>query len=152
MIPGPTAMDLDCGPAGGGATNCGTVLNQWENNNFIGYTDPSSGLPPGLWYLTPGANIVITSSYNNEFGIRNGDTCGTNNITCVDPLLVNEPAVPWPGSITDLDVFNPFVSGNSFYPTSGSPLIGAGTPITGLTTDYYGVAQPNPPTIGAVQP
>jgi hypothetical protein len=66
--------------------------------------------------------------------------------------MVNEPVVPWPGDVTDLDVFNPFVSGNSFYPTSGSPLIGAGTPISGLTTDYYGVAQPNPPTIGAIKP
>jgi hypothetical protein len=146
-----TGLDFNCGPTGGGASNCGSVLNLWQDNNFLGYTNPG-GPAPGLWYIVPGSNVVVTSSYNNEFGIRNGDTCGVNNITCADPQLVSEPAQPWPGAITDLDVFNPFVTGNSFHPTSGSPLIGAGTVISGLTADFYGVAQPNPPTIGAVKP
>jgi hypothetical protein len=146
-----TGLDLNCGPAGGGATNCGSVLNLWENNNFLGYAWPG-GENPGLWYIVPGSNVVVSSAYNNEFGIRNGDNCGTNHITCSDPLLQNEPAVPWPGTISDLDVFNPFVTGNGFSPSSGSPLRGAGTPVSGLTTDYNGVTRPNPPTIGAVEP
>jgi Putative Ig domain len=148
----PTGIDYDCGPAGGGATTCGSVLNLWQDNLFLGYTDPGLGSAPGLWYIAPNTNIVITSSYNFEFGIRNGDTCGTNNITCSDPLLVNEPASPWPGALPDLDVYNPFVTGNSFYPTTGSPLIGAGTPVSGMTTDYNGVTRPTNPTIGAVEP
>ncbi len=147
-----TGIDYNCGPAGGGATNCASVPNIWENNNFIGYTAPFVTYAPALWYIVPGSNINITSSFNNEFGIRAGDTCGTNNIVCVDPLLVGEPAEPWPGTQTDLDVFNPFVTGNSFYPTPGSPLIGAGTPVSGMTTDYNGVTRPTAPTIGAVEP
>jgi hypothetical protein len=105
-----------------------------------------------LYYADP--SILFTGLYNNEFGLKSGttDTCGTNNITCVDPLMVNEPAQPWPGSESALDVFNPFISNNSFYPTGSSPLIGAGTTIAGLTTDYYGTATTNPPMIGAVQP
>jgi hypothetical protein len=151
VIASPTGMDLNCGPAGGGASNCGSVVNEWKNNNFLGYTNPGQQAP-GLWFITPGSNIVVTSSNNNEFGIRNGDKCGVNNITCSDPLLVSEPVEPWPGTIADLDVFNPFVTGNSLHPTSGSPLIGAGTVISGLTVDFYNVAQPSPPTIGAVKP
>jgi hypothetical protein len=146
-----TGIDSNCGPVGGGATNCGAVLNLWQNNSFLGYTQPG-GEASGLWYITPGSNVVITSSYNDEFGIRNGDTCGANHVTCSDPLLTNEPAQPWPGDIGDLDVFNPFVAGNAFHPTSGSPLIGAGTSISSVTTDFYGKVRPNPPTIGAVEP
>ena len=147
-----TGIDYNCGPAGGGATNCGSVANIWQDNNFLGYAPSFVYLAPGLWYVVPNSNINITSSYNNEFGIRNGDTCGTNNITCADPLLVNEPAAPWPGTQTDLDVFNPFVTGNSFQPSSGSPLVGAGTAVNGLTLDYNGKTRPNPPSIGAVEP
>jgi hypothetical protein len=36
-------------------------------------------------------------------------------------------------------------------PTITSPTVGAGTPITGLTTDIMGNAVPNPPSIGAVE-
>jgi hypothetical protein len=131
--------------------------NVFTNNNFLGYTDPSlgSGEPPALFYVDPGyPYITITSSYNNEYNIKpnTGDTCGTNHITCIDPLLANEPALPWPGTETGLDRFNALATSNSFYPTSSSPLIGAGTTISGLTEDYYGVVQPASPTIGAVEP
>lgn len=147
-----TGIDYNCGPTGGGLSNCGAVPNIWQDNNFLGYTPASVYEGPGLWYIVPGSNINITSSYNNEFGIRNGDTCGTNNITCGDPMLVNEPVQPWPGTETDLDVFNPFVKGNSFFPASGSPLIGTGIAVPGLTTDYNGVTRPSAPTIGAFEP
>jgi hypothetical protein len=132
--------------------------NVFTNNNFLGYTDPSpifSGSAPALFYVDPAyPYITITSSYNNEYNIKpgTGDHCGTNHILCVDPLLVKEPALPWPGTETDFDVFNAFVTGNSFYPAIGSPLIGAGTTISGLTTDYYATNRPTPPTIGAVEP
>jgi hypothetical protein len=132
--------------------------NVFTNNNFLGYTDPSSifsGEAPALYYTSPDyPYITITSTYNNEYGIKagTGDTCGVNHITCSDPLLVHEPALTWPGSETALDVFNPFVSNNSFHPTSSSPLIGAATTLLGQTTDYYGTTRPTPPTIGAVQP
>jgi hypothetical protein len=152
VMAGPTGMDLDCGPAGGGATNCGSVLNLWENNNFLGYTDPGIGTAPGLWYITPGSNVVVTSSYNNESGIRDGDTCGVNHVTCVDPFMLSAPASPWPGTQSDLDAFNPFVGNNSLYPGSSSPLIGAGLAVGGLTKDYYGATRRSPPTIGAVEP
>jgi hypothetical protein len=65
---------------------------------------------------------------------------------CSDPLLLNEPSQTWVSEAA-LDVFNPFIAHNSFYPTSGSPLLGAGT-TGGASVDYYGVASSN--LIGAV--
>jgi hypothetical protein len=154
-----TILDANCGYVDGAGgheeTNCGTSPLVWTGNNILGYVGPANGgQAPGLWYFNPGAggSLVLTSSLNNEFGIRNGDTCGTNTITCVDPQLVSEPAQTWPGSEAALDAFDPTATGSSFYPATGSPLIGAGTTISGLTTDYHGVTRPSHPTIGAVEP
>ena len=145
-------------------TNCTNAVIL-KDNNFIGYTDPNIGAQPALYcalgtdsncYVSNafGNGLTYTGTYNNEFGLKNGttDTCGVGNITCVSPLLVSQPTLPWPGSETALDVFNPFTgTGNSFYPTSGSPLIGTGTPLGGLTADYYGTTRANPPTLGGVE-
>jgi hypothetical protein len=154
-----TIMDANCGYVDGGGvheeTNCGSSPLVWTDNNILGYIGPANGgQAPGLWFFDPGAggSLVLTSSSNNEFGIRNGDTCGTNTITCLNPLLVNEPVQPWPGSEAAMDVFDPTVIGSSFYPATGSPLIGAGTPISGLSIDYHGLTRPSHPTIGAVEP
>jgi hypothetical protein len=45
-----------------------------------------------------------------------------------------------------------FLDNFNFQPASGSPAIGHGIPVSGITTDYYGKARPNPPSIGAVEP
>lgn len=147
-------VEFDCGPTGGGSTNCNTITNDWKDNNFLGYSSPNfSSVAPFMWFVVSGSNVVFTSEFNSEFGIRAGDTCGTNNIICGDPLMKSEPAQIWPGSYAALDVFNPFGgTTNSFYPSSSSPLIHAGTTVSGLTTDYYAVARPSPPSMGAVEP
>ena len=49
-------------------------------------------------------------------------------------------------------VSNPlFVSSTDFHLQAGSPAIGKGLPVSGLTTDYAGVAVKNPPSIGAYE-
>lgn len=144
-------------------TTCNTSTTSWIDNNLLGYTDAGAGSPTALFCLlntdgstctlSSNSGIALTNSFNNEYGWRSGttDTC-TGNITCVSPLLVNQPAETFPGTQTDFDVFNPFVSNNSFYPTGSSPLIGAGTTLAGLGADYYGTTRPSPPTIGGVEP
>ena len=146
--------------------NCGSTINTVKDNNFLGYTDPNPilGVPSALYCalssnstcnLISDGGVQFTGFNNNEFGLKPGttDPCGKNGITCVNPLLISQPAVPWPGSETALDGFNPYAgSGNSFYPTPSSPLLGAGVAIPGLTTDYYGTPTTNPPVVGAVQP
>jgi hypothetical protein len=139
-------------PAGDSA--CAGTINS-TNNVFLGYVDPNNPYGgtnvPTLYYLDP--SITLNVSHNDEYGMKWG-TCPSsiNGVMCLDPLFVNEPVQPWPGAESDLDVFNPFLKGNSFTPSSGSPLIGAGTGISGLTTDYFGATRPSSPTIGAVQP
>ena len=158
VIASATAMDINCGAVNrqgntSGNGTCSAVPIVWTNNLFLGYTDPNcgscGGLAPGLFYKAD-PSINISSSYNLEYGIRNGDPCGTNNILCTYPLLQNEPAGAWPGSEPALDAFDPASLMNSFHPATGSPLLGAGKAISGLTKDFYGVAQPIVPTIGAV--
>jgi len=150
-----TIVFMDCGYyAPGNAlheeTNCGSVPNIWEDNLFLAYTDPAiNNGAPGLWYANPGSNIAFTSSHNLEYGVRNGDSCGTNGTTCLDPQLAKEPLQSWINE-TALDVFS--LSNGGFRPSNSSPAIGSGTPLNGLTADYYGVARPFTPTLGAIEP
>lgn len=134
-------------------TNCGTTVLTVADNNILGYTDPIIGGPQvGLYSFDDAfAAAALVSSFNNEFNFRNGDTCGVNNITCVNPALISMPTTPWPGSEAALDVFNALVGGNSFFPAGGSPLLGAGTTLGGLTTDYYATTRPSPPAMGGVE-
>jgi Putative Ig domain len=142
----PTVFDFGCGTAG----VCGTSPYVMKNNIFLGYTTsasyyPNSGQAPGLFYMAE-SSVSIASSYNIEFGVRNGDcSSGGTGIICSDPQLVSEPAQGTVPPESTLDNFN-------FYPATGSPAIGAGVAVPGVTTDYYGVTRPNPPTIGAVEP
>ena len=143
-----TLLNLGFATAGQGATS----PYDFSDNVFLGYTTttsnyPYSGESPGLFYIGE-PSVVIVSSYNAEFGTRNSDCDATHNgthILCSDPLLVNEPAQ---GSWPPESVFDDF----NFYPSAGSPIIGAGTALTSLSTDYYGVTRPNPPSLGGVEP
>jgi hypothetical protein len=138
-------------------TNCQTSQINLKDNNFLGYTDPAIGNVPALYCalnigstdcdsLPAGTGVQFTASYSDEFGLKSGttDTCGSNGIICNDPKLVNEPALPWPGSESGLDNFN-------FTPSSTSPLLGAGVSVPGLTTDYNGTMRPNPPSLGGIE-
>lgn len=151
-----TFVDFNCGKVDhsgsvtGGGT-CGSVPIVWKDNTFVGWINPDctacAGLAPGLWFAAD-SSINFTSSFNLEFGIRNGDPC-TGNILCTDPTLNGQPAqTPWAGEAA-FDVYLPLTA-LGFYPLVGSPLILAGTPVGGLTADYYGISRTNPPWIGAV--
>ncbi len=83
--------------------------------------------------------------------MQDGDCPSTaNGMLCSDPKLQSEPSQTWTGEAM-LDIFNPFVSANSFYPTNNSPLVGAGIHISGLNLDYYGMTRPTSPGIGGVE-
>lgn len=136
-----TILDLNCGVTGG--VSCPDVKWFFENNIFLGYI-LNGAQAPGLYYLAPGTNIKLTTNNNVEFGIRNGDVCGTNGNQCVDPLLTNEPIQQSWTTYTFLDNFN-------FVPTPASPALLKGVSYVGmLTTDALGNAQSVPPVVGAV--
>jgi hypothetical protein len=72
-----------------------------------------------------------------------GSSC-RGDIICSDPPLV-KPATP-----TEMD--KPVIDNFKFHPASGSPAVGRGISVNGITTDYYGNARPNQPSIGAAEP
>jgi hypothetical protein len=140
-----TVFLLSCGPANKNHNEmCSTTSFVFTNNIFLGYYLKGNE-PPGLFYIDD-KSIKVTSSHNIEYGNRSGysDKCG-GDIICSDPRLVNQPPQQAWTNQTFLDDFN-------FYPKSDSPAIRHGTPMSGVSTDYYGTPRPNPPTIGAVEP
>jgi hypothetical protein len=140
-----TAVLLGCGPSKqNGNGMCGSTSFIFTNNIFLGYT-LKGGEGPGLFYIDD-RSIHIVSNHNIEYGNRssNSDPC-RGDILCADPRFTNEPPRDAGTNQTFLDNFN-------FLPQSSSPAIGHGTPINGVTVDFYGAPRPNPPTIGAVEP
>ena len=143
-----TVVDSNCGYYSSGnkfhqETNCGTSPLIWKDNIFLGYTDTAVGSQPGLWYKEQ-SSITFDSSFNLEYGVGNGDTCGKNRIFCIDPRFPKEPPLRL-SSESQLDNFN-------FRPSRSSPVVGHGVAIGSLTADYFGTPRKNPPSIGAVEP
>jgi len=152
----PTIFEGDCGFYTSGNVfnqeDCSTVPNTFKDNLYLGYIDPNTtASAPGLYLANAGSNYQFTGSYADQFGIRNADTCGANGVICSSPNLQSQPSQTWANEAA-LDVFNPFAgSGNSFYPVVGSPVIGTGNAVSGLTADYYGTVRPSSPSMGAVE-
>jgi hypothetical protein len=139
-----TVFLLSCGTVKNNRPGtCGTTSIVFTNNIFLGY-HLAGAEPPGLFYIDD-RSIKMTANHNIEYGNRSGtgETCRDN--LCADPLLKNEPPQQaWKNQMF-LDNFN-------FVLNSGSPAKGRGTPVNEVTTDYYGNARPNPPSIGAIEP
>ena len=118
--------------AGGGAS-LGTYTNDiFANNSSAGGTgggsSPSgSAGGTGAGGLDSGSTAVNCLYFNNA----NGDgTTGTNPVLA-DPL---------------------FSGSGDYHIQPASPAKAAGTPAGAPTTDYDGIARPNPPSIGALEP
>jgi hypothetical protein len=117
----------------------------FKNNISVGLPDPqnSGQLASGFYFGTSDvfANAGSSMDHNLWFNMRTGcpDTSVTageeKNAICSDPKLTNETSV------------------NAIVPTltSASPALGAGLPLSNVTTDYNGTARPNPPALGAYQ-
>lgn len=141
----PTVFEPGCNTP----NNCGNTPYNFTNNLILGYTSSyavspfSPGDAPAL-YSKDDKSVKIVASHNLEFGVRDGDRCGSNGNICADPLLVNEPPRQKRG--TEI-----FPADFNFHPSGGSPAKGHGEPINGLSTDYYGHPRSNPPSIGAVE-
>jgi hypothetical protein len=134
-----TVFDLACQPA----DSCASTPFTFTNNIFLGYYLKGAE-PPGLFYAED-HSIKVTASHNIEYGSRSGGSPCRGDIICSDPRLVNEPPQQGWMNQTFLDNFN-------FKPSSNSPANGRGIAINGITTDYYGITRPNPPSIGAIEP
>jgi hypothetical protein len=124
-----------------------------RDNIFLGYTTGPAGSGPRAMWCYSDCNgqagttndAMWTDRSNNIFYgfAASADTCNWSKEVCADPLLASEPPQTWTGE-SQLDNFN-------FNLSSASPARGAGTAISGLTTDYNGSPYASPPSDGAVE-
>ncbi len=140
---GTTMYDFECAY---GAPNCGSngATLVFINNISKGYPDPGNSnlLASGFYFgagnvlANPGSTITNNLWDTMATGCPSSVTQGyERNYLCSDPLLVGE---------SDINAINPNL-------TATSPAIGAGMVISGITTDYNGIARTTPATLGALQ-
>lgn len=144
-----TGIELDCG-----STCTGTDLIDYRNNIFLGFlNNTANGYPSGGTgdYSNPITNDLASDPFANAgsqfsnnltYHYYSGWTCPATDEThalCVDPQLTDE-------------TWTVYGYPSSFYPLTGSPVIGSGVTIFGITTDYAGATRPNPPSRGALEP
>lgn len=172
----PTFYGADCWE---GAYYCPESTLNFQNNISYGIQSPyiingggdgsyngDSGGTGGFYWGNGSAGAVVATlnrSYNQWFGIRDAG-CPSPGFTgdiCSDPAFYNEPSAAnganCMGTITDCtftepvwDVFLPNPSA-SYYLTSTSPALHAGTTYTGQpTTLFDNTAMTSPPPIGAL--
>ncbi len=138
-----TTFDLNCQAP----NDCSSAKFIFRNNIVLGFLNPrySTGEVPGLFYL--GDHSVNVSTDHDLFFDLRSKPCpyfGHTDLICTSPELVNQPPSTL-SSESELDHFN-------FYPLVGSPAVGHGVPVSGVTKDYFGATRPIPPTVGAVEP
>ncbi len=140
------AYGLNTNPPYGGQENgivwngSGSSMSVHVRNNLL-YSVTTSVFPSGVPYFAPSGSAQIYGVNNLVFGAgtSSGNSSITNSVSA-NPLLTN-------------------VTGFNFLPLTGSPAIGAGSPITGLTPfginnigrDINGNPRPATPSIGAYE-
>jgi hypothetical protein len=139
---GTTMYDVGCAYL---APNCMTNDAHFifRNNISVGLPDPQNDgrLASGFYFGTSdvfanaGSAIDHNIWYNMDSGCPDNQVPEEKSSICVDPKLANE---------TSVDAIIPTLQ-------SGSPAVGAGVAISGITTDINGTARPNPPAVGAYQ-
>jgi hypothetical protein len=138
-----TMFDLSCERSNA----CNSTHWVFRNNIVLGFLNPRNNPSetPGLFYYSD-PSVKVDPDHDLFFNLRS-KPCpmfGRSDLICDSPAFVNQPPLTLANE-AQLDNFN-------FHPTSGSPVNGHGIAVSGITTDYYGKARPNPPSIGAVEP
>jgi len=150
-----TPFDLMCD---GNYDYCNHATAAFQDDTVLGYSDPlwtvGGGQLPALFYLNNASSANMppltgwsVRDHNNFYNLRTGACPSTLNAgeTCTtNPAFTGQPASPISAE-SQLDNYN-------IVPSTGSPLLGAGTGYTGIpATDIFGVARPDPPSIGAAE-
>lgn len=103
-------------------------------------------------YVQTGASQLIASNYNDYVvnptgsGVKAiGQIATTASLTLADWRTATSQ------DLNSISADPLFVSNTDLRPYSGSPVLGAGVQIAGITTDFLGVTRGNPPSIGAYE-
>lgn len=131
-----TAIEVDYSYTSG-STN--TLL--FNNNVFLGFANAGTNPQPiGGTAVAALSNPGASYTNNATFGQKSGLPCpetGETAAICTDPKLTDE-------------TYHLYGYGD-MVPLTGSPTIGAGVALGGVTVDYNGTSRANPPTIGAFE-
>ncbi len=138
-----TMFDIACQAPGA----CGSANFVFINNIVLGFMNRKypTGETPGIFYF---GDHTIKLDVKNDlfFNLRSRPcpTIGHSDLICASPDFVNQPP-PTLASESQLDNFN-------FCPRKGSPAVGRGVPVNGVTTDFFGTKLPDHPSMGAAEP
>ena len=106
-----------------------------------------NGTNPAQTTLT---NCIITSGFATGVENVSGTLTRTYTINNAATATVGSVSGTTGNSTAAANLANP--DNLEFTPNAGSPAIGAGVAISGLTLDLDGSVRPNPPSIGALEP
>jgi hypothetical protein len=138
-----TMFDLNCQTPNA----CGSTHFVFRNNIILGLLNPniSTGEVPGLFYYGD-SSVKLAFDHDLFFNLRSKPcpSVGSSVLICASPEFVNQPSSTLT-SESQLDNFD-------FHLRGGGPAIGHGISVDGVTTDYFGMKRPDPPSIGAVEP
>jgi len=147
-------------------TNTLFARNTALNNGAVIYNRNTASTDLKMWYSTivsptVGANAAIYQAYA-PWGITIRNTIiasyttsiyhvTVNNINSDYNLFYNAPTAGVIGthSLTGQDPLFFDMAADNYHLKQGSPAVGAGLTIAGVTTDLDGLTRANPPTIGA---
>lgn len=131
-------LEVEYGSSNQGSTN--TLL--YNDNLFFGFN--TTGQYPSPIYSNTNLNSLTNPgaswTHNLTFNAKAGWTCpqtGESSAVCADPTLTDET--------------NHLYGYGNMTPLTGSPAIGAGITVSGVTVDFNGTTRSNPPTIGAFE-
>ncbi len=135
----------------GNGSNTTANTNPDIRNNVFSLT--GTGNAGNTWaYYSRAASFVGVSNYNLLYNITTGGTAniGYLNSTSYTSLANWQTAsLVDTNSVSALPMFN---TNTNLVPQTGSPLVNAGTPLVGFTTDYLGNSRNlSTPTIGAYE-
>ncbi len=92
-----------------------------------------------------------TSNYNDYYSTGTGNVGGFLNFFGVDHTSLTAWRASTQNDVNSISADPLFASNSNLIPLPGSPLLGAGQTIAGITTDILGVTRNNPPSIGAYE-
>ena len=114
----------------------------FKNNMSYNYPDPGNAgvyssdlfFGNGNPFTNPGGSASNNGYYLNKQGCPDSQYPSETGTVCTNPLITS----------TAINAINPNLQ-------SGSPMIGAGVAISGVTNDYNGNSRPSSPSIGAFE-
>jgi hypothetical protein len=125
-----------------------TVIKMYDN---AVYNTRSNGTGTGKHYAVYFSNTTAPFEMNNNdyFADGAGGVLGYFGTADVLTIAAWQTATGQDANSISANPF--FVSNLDYRPQTVSPLLGAGLPITGITTDILGALRGTPPTIGAYE-